>query len=126
MIGTQRAALVQAVLEGISLPATKSELLAYAQTQEPDVTAELAGLPDERFSRLDDVGELLTLVPTGPEEDAPLPHPESGKPPGGDDYTTPHPKDTGRVRHDAPPANPPQKAIEQASRRQKRQKAAQG
>ena len=121
MIGTQRAALVQAVLEGISLPATKAQLLDYAQTQEPDVTADLAGLPDERFSRLDEVGELLMLAPVRAQEGTPPPRPESGKPPGGDDYTTPHPGDTGRVRHDAPPANPPQKAIEQASQRQKKQ-----
>ena len=121
MIGTQRAALVQAVLEGISLPATKSELLAYARRQEPDVSADLDGLPDEEFSRLDDVGTLLTLAPAAAREDAPLPRPESDQPPGGDDYTTPKPQDTGRVRHDAPPDNPPQKAIEQASKRQKKQ-----
>jgi ABC-type transporter Mla subunit MlaD len=126
VIGTQRAALVQAVLEGIPLPATKSDLLAYARLQEPDVTADLEGLPDEEFSRLDEVGELLTLVPAAAKEGAPLPQPESGKPPGGDDYTTPHPRDTGRVRHDAPPSNPPQKAIEQASQRQKKQAAEQG
>ena len=98
MIGTQRAAVVQAVLEGIPLPATKSELLAYARMQEPDVTGDLAGLPDERFSRLDQVGELLTPAPARATEDAPLPRPESGKPPGGDDYTTPKPGDTGPQR----------------------------
>ena len=121
MIGTQRAALVQAVLEGIRLPATKSDLLAYARLQEPDVSSDLDGLPDEEFSRLDDVGALLSLVPTAAQEDPPLPAPESDEPPGGGDYTTPSPTDTGRVRHDAPPANPPQKAIEQASKRQKKQ-----
>ena len=121
MIGTQRAALVQAVLEGIPLPATKSDLLAYARLQEPDVSPDLDGLPDEEFSRLDDVGALLTLVPTAAHEESPLPAPESDEPPGGDDYTTSSPTDTGRVRHDAPPANPPQKAIEEASKRQKKQ-----
>ena len=121
MIGTQRATLVQAVLEGVALPATKAELLAYARGQEPDVTADLLGLPDEKFSRLDDIGASLTRVASPPEDATPKPRPASDLPPGGDDYTTPFPTDTGRVRHDAPPANPPQKAIEEASKRQKRQ-----
>ena len=51
----------------------------------------------------------------------PLPRPESSEPPGGDDYLTPLPDDTGRVRHDAPPSNPPQKAIEKASETLKKQ-----
>lgn len=126
MIDTQRATEIQAVLEGVALPATKAQLLAYARAQEPDVTRDLEGLPDEQFSRLDDVGELLMLTPTRRTESVRAPRPESGKPPGGDDYTKPFPADTGRVRHDAPPANPPQKAIEQASKRQKQQKEAQG
>ena len=121
MIGTQRAALVQAVLEGIRLPATKSDLFAYARRQEPDVTADLEELPDIEFSRLDDVAAALRRPPSHEEEAAPAPKAESGEPPGGDDYTTPNPQDTGRVRHDAPPDNPPQKAIEQASERQKKQ-----
>ena len=121
MIDTQRAAEIQAVREGIPLHATKSELLAYAREQEPDVLRDLEGLPDEEFSHLDAVGALLTLTPSRPHEGEPLPKPESGKPPGGDDYTTPFPGDTGRVRHDAPRANPPQKAIEQASQKQKKQ-----
>jgi hypothetical protein len=121
-VNAQRAAEIQAVLEGVDLPATKRELIAYARGQEPDVVRDLEGLPDEEFRRLDDVGELLTLAPTAPAPSAhDLPRPESGKPPGGDDYLKPFPDDTGRVHHDAPRQNPPQKAIEQASKRQKRQ-----
>jgi uncharacterized protein DUF2795 len=123
---TQRAAEIQAVLEGIPLPATRAKLVEYARNQSPTLAQELNGLPDEEFRRLDEVGELLTLVPSAPKPADDLPRPESGKPPGGPDYLTPHPSDTGKVRHDAPRDNPPQKAIEQASQTQKKQKAEQG
>ncbi|HET7138420.1 MAG TPA: DUF2795 domain-containing protein [Gaiellaceae bacterium] len=125
-MNTQRAAEIQAVLEGVPLPAGKAELVAYARAQDASVARDLEGLPDEEFDRLDAVGELLTLVPTRPREGARPPLPESGKPPGGPDYLTPNPTDTGLVRHSAPRQNPPQKAIEQAAMTRKKQKAAQG
>jgi len=126
-VNTQRASLVQAVLEGVPLPATRAQLLEYAHAQEPSIVADLRGLPDAEFGRLDEVGELLTLRPSAPvppEHD--LPRPESGQPPGGADYLEPFPSDTGRVRHDAPRQNPPTKAIEQASKTLKKQQAGQG
>ena len=122
---TQRATEIQTVLEGIPLPAKKSEVLSYATAQDPSVLRDLEGLPDEEFRSIDDVGKLLTLVVTRAHESDPLPKPESGKPPGGDDYLEPFPGDTGLVRHDAPRANPPQAAIEKASKTKKRQKAEQ-
>ena len=125
-MNTQRAAEIQAVLEGIPLPAKKAELVEYARAQDDRVARDLEGLPDEEFDRLDAVGELLTLAPTRPKQGDPLPLPESGKPPGGPDYLTPRPSDTGRVRHSAPRQNPPQQAIEQATKTRKRQKAEQG
>ena len=126
-MNAQRASLVQVVLEGVPLPATRAQLLEYARLQEPSVVAEVRQLPDEEFDRLDDVGELLMLRPSAPKPPGDrLPRPESGKPPGGDDYLEPFPSDTGRVRHDAPPQNPPTKAIEKASNAQKKQQAAQG
>jgi hypothetical protein len=121
---TQRAAEVQAVLEGVDLPATRDELTAYARRHDSSVASDLLGLPDEEFDRLDSVGELLSLAPAAPKVPQPPPRPESGAPPGGDDYLQPFPSDTGRVRHDAPRDNPPQKAIEQASQRQTRQQDA--
>jgi len=125
-VNAQRAAEIKAVLEGIPLPAKKSELLAYARTQDPGIVRDLEELPEQEFDRLDAVGELLTMQPSAPKPpEHGLPRPESGKPPGGDDYLTPFPSDTGRVHHDAPRSNPPQKAIEQASQTQKKQKAAQ-
>ena len=123
---TQRAAEIQAVLEGVPLPARKSMLIDYARAQDASVARDLQGLPEQEYARLDEVGQLLTLTPTARRPEARPPLPESGKPPGGPDYLTPFPQDTGLVRHDAPRENPPQKAIEQATERQKRQKAEQG
>lgn len=114
------------MLEGIPLPAKKSELLRYARAQDEDIARELEGLPDEEFDRLDRVGALLTLGATAPTPGPRPPRPESGKPPGGPDYLTPFPSDTGRVRHDAPRQNPPQQAIEKATKLRKKQKAEQG
>jgi hypothetical protein len=125
-VDTQRAAEIQAVLEGIPLPAKKSELVEYARAQDDGIARELEGLPDEEFDRLDAVGEILMLVPTAPGPDGRLPRPESGKPPGGQDYLTPNPSDTGLVRHSAPRQNPPQQAIEKATKLRKKQKAEQG
>lgn len=120
----QRAAQIQAVLEGVPLPAKKSMLIEYAQRQDPSIVRDLQGLPDEEFRRLDAVGELLTLAPTAPAPGPRPPLPESGKPPGGPDYLTPYPEDTGLVRHDAPRQNPPMKAIEQQTKTRKQQKQA--
>jgi hypothetical protein len=126
-VNAQRASFVQVVLEGVPLPATRTQLLEYARAQDGSVATDLEGLPDREFDRLDEVGELLTMQPSAPRPpEHGLPKPESGKPPGGDDYLKPHPSDTGKVRHDAPRTNPPQKAIEKASKTQKKQKAEQG
>jgi hypothetical protein len=125
-VNAQRAAEIQAVLEGVPLPATREQLLRYGLANDPTIVSELRGLPDGEFRRLDEVGELLTLVPAAPRSAERLPRPESGKPPGGPDYLEAHPRDTGLVRHDAPRDNPPQKAIEHASGLQKKQQAEQG
>ncbi|HEY0416508.1 MAG TPA: DUF2795 domain-containing protein [Gaiellaceae bacterium] len=125
-MNAQRAAEIQAVLEGVPLPATRDQLIAYARAEDPAIVRDLEGLPDEEFDRLDAVGDLLTLEPAAPKPGGSPPRPESGKPPGGDDYLEPFPSDTGLVRHDAPRQDPPQKAIEEASETQKRQKAEQG
>jgi hypothetical protein len=123
----QRATEIQTVLEGVTLPATRKDLLAYARENDAGIIRDLEQLPDGEYDRLDAVGELLTMQPSAPKPpEHGLPRPESGKPPGGDDYLTPFPSDTGFVDHDAPRTNPPQKAIEEASKTQKRQKAEQG
>lgn len=125
-MNAQRAAEIQAVLEGIPLPAQKSELVAYMREQDASFVPDLEGLPDEQFRSIDDVGRLLTLVPTAPQPEQSVPRAESGKPPGAEDYLKAFPEDTGKVRHTAPPGNPPQQALEQATKKKKRQMAAQG
>jgi hypothetical protein len=83
------AAVVQTVLEGIALPATRDELLDYARRQgaPPDALAALADIPDREYERLDDVGEAIFRVqpPSGPPP-APVPRPETGEFPGGEAY----------------------------------------
>jgi uncharacterized protein DUF2795 len=117
----QRAAEIQVVLEGIALPATRDELVRYAAQHDPAAAAVLERLPDREFERLDDVGE--ELAPTEPlrASSRPLPKPESGEPPGGEDYVVAHPDDTGRVRADAPPDHPPQEVVKKATETQKKQ-----
>ena len=95
------AAELKTVLQGVSLPAGKSDLLEYAvrQRAEPAQLDALQSLPERQFESLDEVVEELVRVQP-PRED-PVPHQpdeESGLPPGGDDYTEPHPSDTGQVR----------------------------
>ena len=125
-MNAQRATEIQAALEGISLPATRSQLIDYAFANDPGIVPDLKTLPERKFDRLDLVGQLLLPAPFVPPPAPNPPQPESGEPPGGPDYLNPFPTDTGRVRHDAPPTNPPQKAIAQASATQKRQQAAEG
>ena len=118
----QRAAEIQVVLEGVRLPATREELVRYASTQDTAAAADLERIADREYQRLDEVGEELAPTAAVHGSSDRLPRPESGRPPGGDDYVTPHPADTGKVRPDAPPGNPPQKAIDEASKTQKKQK----
>jgi uncharacterized protein DUF2795 len=125
-VSFQRAAEIQVVLEGIRLPATRDELVRYAAQYDITAAAELERIPDREYERIDDVGEQL--APTSPQPPSPrpaAPKDESGEPPGGEDYVVPDPSDTGEVRSDAPPDNPPHKAVERASELQKEQKAKQ-
>jgi hypothetical protein len=121
----QRAAEIQVVLEGVKLPATRDELVRYAESQDPQVARELVRISDREYERVDDVAE--ELAPTQPLR-APgqkPPRPESGQVPGGDDYVNPSPE-SGGVRPDAPHDNPPQKAIDEAQKTVKKQAAARG
>ena len=94
-------ATLQAVLEGVPLPAAKHELMEYARTQNASAPLHLFDrLPEREFATLDEVGEALfpTQPPSGKAQ-AEIPHAESGQPPGGDAYTEIDP-DTGRVQSD--------------------------
>jgi uncharacterized protein DUF2795 len=94
------AAELQALLEGVTLPARKSELVAYAREHVADarMLRPLAAIPDREYGDLDEVGEVLAPVQPKPQQkSSKTPHVESGEPPGGDDYTR-LPTDTGKVR----------------------------
>ena len=116
-------AALQVLLEGVRLPASRDELMRYARAQDGErrVVSLLERLPDREYSRLDEVGEALAPVQPSSEKKAELPREESDLPPGGGDYVNTHPN-PGKVREDAPPSNPPQKAIEQQTKTQNAQK----
>jgi hypothetical protein len=120
-VSIARAAELQVVLEGVSLPATKEALVEYARRHDEEAARELESLPAREYRSLDEVGEALAPVqPRQHHEEAALPREESDAPPGGADYVDPNPK-PGAVRHDAPPWNPPEKALEQQTKTQKEQ-----
>jgi len=120
-VSTQTAALIQVVLEGVSLPATKAELVDYARREDPDAARLLEALPDREYRSLDEVGEALAPVqPSRSRPVAVVPREASDLPPGGEAYVEPHPE-PGAVRHDAPPSNPPQEALEKQSKAQNEQ-----
>ncbi|HZE28710.1 MAG TPA: DUF2795 domain-containing protein [Gaiellaceae bacterium] len=81
---------LQVLLEGVSLPAGKQELLDHARREGagPAELALLEALPDREYSSLDEVGEvLLPVQPARASEQAARPRAESGEPPGGSAYT---------------------------------------
>jgi hypothetical protein len=120
-VNQQRAAELQSILEGVPLPAQKSDLLAYAGEQDDSAAADLQQLPEREYSSLDEVGEALAPVQPGwPSPDVHEPRDESGQPPGGDSYVDPHPE-PGAVRPSGPSSNPPKKALEQQTKTQKQQ-----
>jgi hypothetical protein len=95
------AAELKGVLVGVSLPASRPDLLAYAVQQhaEPALLDALRTLPDgTTYDSLDEVVEkLLQVQPPEPSPDGREPHEESGEPPGGESYTEPDPE-PGAVR----------------------------
>jgi hypothetical protein len=116
-------ATLQGLLEGVDLPASKHDLIRYALEQDGGggVARLLDRLPDREFRSLDDVGEALAPVQPAASQEQALPRAESDKPPGGDDYVNPRPE-SGKIRDDAPPDNPPARAIEQQTKTQNEQK----
>ena len=120
-MSTREAAELQVVLEGVDLPASKKKLIAYARSQDDRAGQVLQQLPDREYRSLDEVGEALAPVQPGWLEPVPQrPRDESGRPPGGDAYLDAN-AEPGEVRASAPSANPPQKALEEQTKTQKRQ-----
>lgn len=101
----QRSAEIQVLLEGVALPATRDQLVHYAALQEAEAAVELERIPDREYRSIDEVGEeLVHTQPHLPVEQL-LPQPESGRPPGGEDYVNPAPT-PGAIRPDeSPPAS---------------------
>jgi len=120
----QRSNEIQALLEGVPLPASRDVLVAYAYAQDPSAAHELEQLPEREYDRLDAVGDALLRPPKPPQPPPRAPRAESGRPPGGDDYVTAFPS-SGAVRPSAPRSNPPQQTIEQQTKLQNEQKARQ-
>lgn len=120
-MNAQRASEIQVLLEGVSLPASRDDLVRYAMGEDRDVAVLLQQrLPDREFDRLDAVGELLLGRPQDEEEPPPLPSAESGEPPGGDDYVRRLPQ-PGAVRETEPQSD----VLAQQSKTQKKQQAKQ-
>jgi hypothetical protein len=95
------AAELKVLLVGVSLPATKPDLLEYAVRQhaEPPLLDALRTLSDDaEYQSLDEVAEeLLQVQPPRDQSPPPEPNEEAGKPPGGDSYTEKDPE-PGAVR----------------------------
>lgn len=91
---------LQVLLEGVPLPNERSSLIRYALSQRArgEQLAMLRGLPERRYETIDEVAEELLGVQPAYEHEVPhSPREESGRPPGGDAYTQPHPQ-SGKVR----------------------------
>jgi hypothetical protein len=95
-----RVAELQVLLEGVPLPASRSQLLEYARHQdaEPWQVDALRRLPDRQYGWIDEAAEeLLRVQPPREREEPHEPRATSGAPPGGDDYTNARPE-SGEVR----------------------------
>ena len=55
----QRAAEIQVVLEGIRLPASRDELVAYAAQYDTSAGEALQRIPTRTYRSIDEVGEAL-------------------------------------------------------------------
>jgi hypothetical protein len=96
----QRAAEIQVVLEGITLPATREQLVRYAaQEQDAEAAVELERIADRTYQSIDEVGEELAHTEPHLLAAEHLPRPESGAPPGGEEYVNPSPT-PGAIRPD--------------------------
>jgi hypothetical protein len=120
-VSAREAAEIQVVLEGVDLPASRQQLVAYARSQDERAAGLLQRLPDREYRSLDEVGEALSPVQPSPLQSSPQPpREESDQPPGGDAYLDPN-AEPGAVRPSGPASNPPQKALEEQTKTQKQQ-----
>jgi hypothetical protein len=123
-VNFQRAAELQALLEGIGLPASREQLVAYAAREDGAAAVELERIPPGEYDRLDAVGEALRRTQPRSPESLVLPKPESGLPPGGSDYLNAGPE-SGAVRSPDGSVTPPHEVIEQQTQTLNRQQQSQ-
>jgi uncharacterized protein DUF2795 len=85
------AARIQALLEGVPLPAKTKELVRYAAAQRGGAAAAsaLRRLPEREFSSLDEVGEAIAPVQPAARPKQSTPRETSGEPPGAEAYLDP-------------------------------------
>jgi hypothetical protein len=95
----QRAAEIQVVLEGVTLPATREQLVHYAALQDTEAAVQLERISDREYRSIDEVGEELAHTQPQVPAQSLVPHPESGAPPGNQDYVNPDPV-PGAIRAD--------------------------
>jgi len=103
-VSSRDVAELQALLEGIALPATSEQLVDYAREQDarPELARLLERPPEREYRSLDEVGEALEPVqPTWQPAPRHEPREESGLPPGGEAYTDAS-AEPGRVRERGP------------------------
>ena len=62
----QRVAEIQVVLEGITLPATRDELIGYARRYDAVAAEQLARLPERSYDSIDSAAEELVRVQPSP------------------------------------------------------------
>lgn len=80
-------ARLEALLDGVPLPATKRDLTTHARHYGDAATAALLeGIPDRRYATIDEVGEELEPVQPEWPRARRVPRPESDLPPGGAAY----------------------------------------
>lgn len=80
-------AYLEALLEGVPLPATRDDLITYAKHQgDGRAIRSLRSLPEGRYDWLDQVGEALEPVQPSRSRERRIPKAESGLPPGGRAY----------------------------------------
>ena len=95
----QRAAEIQVVLEGVTLPATREQLVHYAALHDSEAAVDLQRIPAREYRSIDEVGEELAHTQPNLPAEAALPREESGAPPGKADYLNPDPT-PGELRPD--------------------------
>jgi hypothetical protein len=113
----RQAAELQALLEGVPLPAPRARLVEYARREDAVAARALETIPDRLYRSLDEVGDALAPVqPARRSSKAETPREESGAPPGRDAYLDADAR-PGAVRDD----DPPTQTLEQQSAAQAEQ-----